>query len=231
MIELCDVAQLDPQFVHALRNVRARGVVARMHLALDRAPAFTGLGDDALRGIISIAPSLDYIEHAYDDAKYGHASNEPCLEVVIPSLMDPSLAPEGKHTMSVSVQYAPYTLRGSQWSAAQRDALGDVVLKTLARYAPELTDTVLDRRVLTPVDLETNYGLPEGNYDHAELGLDQILFMRPVPECSRHATPIERLYLCGAGTHPGRIVAGGSGRLAARAVLATRDAPATVSRP
>ena len=219
LIDLCDVAQLDPELVRALRRVRGRGVVARVHLALDRLPSFAGLADDALRGIISIAPDLNYLERAYDDAKYGRVSQRPYLEVTIPSLMDQSVAPDGKHTVSISMQYAPYTLRNGGWNDAQREAIGDVVMKTLAEYAPDLPDAVIDRRVLTPVDLERDYGLLEGNFDYAELGLDQILFMRPVPECARYATPIERLFLCGAGTHPGRAVAGSSGRLAARTLL------------
>ena len=218
LVELCDVAQLDPETVHALGNVRGRGVIARVHLALDKVPAFTGVSDEALRGVISIAPDLTYIEHAYDDAKYGRVSAEPYLEVTIPSLMDRGAAPDGKHVMSISMQYAPYALRTGDWNE-QRDALGDVVVKTLERYAPDLPSAILDRRVLTPLDLERDYDLPEGSLDHAEFGLDQILFMRPIPECARHGTPIERLYLCGAGAHPGRALAGASGRLAARAVL------------
>jgi phytoene dehydrogenase-like protein len=220
LIDLCDVEQLDPEIVNTAGNVRGRGVVARVHLALDRVPAFAGVSEDGMRGLISIAPHLDYIERAYDDAKYGRISADPHLEVTIPSLMDPSVAPENKHTMSISMQYAPYTLRHGQWDDAQRSAIGELVVKTLAQYAPDLPDSIIDGVVLTPADLERDYGLPEGSFDHAELGLDQILFMRPIPECARYATPIERLFLCGAGTHPGRALAGGSGRLAARAALA-----------
>lgn len=219
LTKLVDVAQLDPDFVHAVQNVRARGVVARVHIALNSLPRFNGVDDEGMRGVISIAPTLDYIEKAYDAIKYGNASEHPYLEVTIPSLSDPSLAPEGKHTMSVSVQYAPYTLRGKEWDASQRAALGDAVMKTLDEYAPNLSSAAQSRVTLTPRDLEESYGLPEGNIEHGELGLDQVLFMRPVAGWARNATPIGQLFLAGAGTHPGRAIAGGSGRLAARTIL------------
>lgn len=222
LTKLVDVAQLDPEFVRAVQNIRARGVVARVHLALDKLPHFKGVDDEAMRGVISIAPSLDYIEKAYDAAKYGQVSERPYLEVTIPSLTDPSLAPEGKHAMSVSVQYAPYKLRGKEWDNAQRDALGDVVMKTLAEDAPGLAEAVKARAVLTPRELAENYGLPEGNIEHGELGLDQVLFMRPVAGWARYATPIGQLFLCGAGTHPGRAIAGAGGRMAARAILESK---------
>jgi phytoene dehydrogenase-like protein len=171
-----------------------------------------------LRGVISVAPDLNYIERAYDDAKYGRLSARPVLEVRIPSLMDGSLAPAGKHVMSVNVQYAPYTLRDGGWdNIAER--LGDVVIKTLSEYSPDLEGLVVGKQVLTPRDLANNYRLPEGSLDYAELGLDQILFMRPLGELARYATPIEGLYICGADTHPGRAVAGASGRLAAMQLL------------
>jgi phytoene dehydrogenase-like protein len=220
MIDLVDVAQLDPEFVHSVQNVRARGVKARVHLALNRLPSFRGVDAEALRGVISVAPDLDYIERAYDDAKYGRASSRPVLEARIPSLVDAEAAPPGKHAMSIDVQYAPYQLREGAWSVAEGDALGDRVIRTLSEYAPDLEGLVVDRRVLTPGDLAEKYSLPEGNLDYAELGLDQILFMRPLGEVARYVTPFENLYLCGADTHPGRVMTGVSGRLAARAVLA-----------
>ncbi|MGQ0814615.1 MAG: phytoene desaturase family protein [Gemmatimonadota bacterium] len=210
LIDLVDVAQLDPEFLHAVRHVRSRGVVARMHLALSELPRFGGVAEHALRGVISVGSQIQHLERAYDDVKYGRISARPFLEARIPSLTDPSLAPAGRHTMSVSMQYVPYD--------ADRDAVGSLAVQTLAEHAPNLTSAIIDRRVFTPRDLEMAYGLPEGNVEHAELGLDQILFMRPLPECARHATPIENLYLCGAGTHPGRAVLGASGRLAAKAM-------------
>ena len=219
LLDLIDIAQLDPEFVHAVRNVRSRGVTARVHLALNRLPTFRGVDAEALRGVISIAPELNYIERAYDDAKYGRVSSRPVLEVRIPSLTDATAAPAGKHAMSVTVQYTPYELRDGGWDQ-ERDALADSVIKTLTEYAPDLESLVTGRHVITPQDLANNYGLPEGSLDYAELGLDQILFMRPLGELARYATPVEGLYLCGADTHPGRVVAGASGRLAARVALA-----------
>ena len=219
MIDLMDVAQLDPELVHAMGNVRARGVQARVHLALDGLPVFRGVDAEALRGIISIAPDLDYIERAYDAAKYGRVSEKPVLEITIPSLVDASAAPAGKHAMSITMQFAPYTLRAGEWESADRSALGDTVVQTIAEYAPELAGLIAGRVVLTPPDLAREYAMPEGSVDYAELGLDQVLFMRPLGELARYATPIENLYLCGADTHPGRALAGASGRLAARVVL------------
>ena len=219
MIDLVDVAQLDPEFVHAVGNVRARGVQARVHLALNALPAFREVDAEAMRGTISIAPDLNYIERAYDDAKYGRVSEKPVLEITIPSLADASAAPAGKHSMSVSVQYTPYRLRKGEWGNEDRVALGDVVVKTIAQYAPGLESAITNRVMLTPRDLADKYGMPEGSTDYAELGLDQILFMRPLGSVARYETPIENLYICGADTHPGRALTGASGRLAARVVL------------
>ena len=142
-----------------------------------------------------------------------------CSKRRIPSLDDPSLAPPGKHVMSISMQYAPYRLHNGVWDGARRDALGDDVLKALAEYAPDLPGVVRHRLVLTPADLAERFELPEGSFEHAELGLDQALCMRPLGACARYRTPIAGLYLCGASAHPGRALAGGAGRLAARAVL------------
>jgi phytoene dehydrogenase-like protein len=219
MIDLVDVAQLDPEFVHSVQNVRARGVKARVHLALNRLPSFRGVDAEALRGVISIAPHLDYIERAYDDAKYGRASTRPVLEARIPSLVDAQAAPAGKHAMSIDVQFAPYQLRAGAWTDAERSELGNRVIKTLTEYAPDLENLIVDRHILTPSDLADEYALPEGSLDYAELGLDQILFMRPLGAVARYATPFEHLFVCGADTHPGRALTGASGRLAARTVL------------
>lgn len=205
LVDLVDVAQLDPEFTRTVLNVRSRGVIARIHLALSEVPRFEGVSEEEVRGVLSVAPDVDYLERAYDDVKYGRTSSRPYLEARLPSLTDPGLAPAGKHTMSISMQYvAP---------DADRDVVGDLAVATLAQHAPNLAGSIINRVVLTPRDLEREYGLPEGNVEHVELGLDQVLFMRPVPECARHATPVEGLFLCGAGTHPGRAVAGASGRL------------------
>jgi phytoene dehydrogenase-like protein len=222
-LQLCDPARLDPVFVRSVRNIRYRGAWAKVNLALDRLPTFSALRGEgsevALRGVISISPSLTYLERAYDAAKYGRVSEHPVLEVRIPSLADPTLAPEGKHVMSIEVQYAPYHLRGAEWTDGARDALGDRVIDTLAAYAPGLAASILHRQVLTPRDLESVFSLTEGHAYHGELTLDQILFMRPVAGWSRYRTPIRDLYLCGAGTHPGGGIAGAAGANAARAIL------------
>lgn len=214
--------ELEPEFVRAVRNIKFRGACAKVNLALGMLPKFTALPADGaaahLRGAISISPSLDYLEHAYDDAKYGNYSQKPYLEIVIPSLADPSLAPAGKHVMSILVQYAPYRLKEGTWND-KREALGDAVVETLAAYAPDIKSAILHRQVLTPMDLEATYGLTEGNMYHGELTLDQLFFMRPVPGWAKYRTPIEGLYLCGAGAHPGGGVTGAPGRNAAREIL------------
>lgn len=224
-LQLTDPVHLDPEFVRAVQHIKLRGACARVNLALGELPRFTGLGGDqsaALRGVISISPSLDYLERAYDDAKYGGISRRPYLEATIPSLGDPTLSPPGRHVMSITMQYAPYRLRDGPWDRDRREALGDTVIETLAEYAPNLPGAILHRQVLTPKDIEEVYGLTEGNLDQGELTLDQILFMRPVPGWSRYRTPIRDLFLCGSGTHPGGRVAGGAGRLAAREILSHR---------
>ena len=226
LLDLCDPTRLDPDFVRAVRNVRYRGAWAKVNLALGALPTFRALRDDstdsALRGAISIGPSLNYLERAYDDAKYGRVSAHPYLEIRIPSLADPSLAPAGRHVMSIEVQYAPYALRDGSWDERARGALGDRVVETLATHAPDLPGLILHRQVLTPLDLEQRYGLSEGHTYHGELGLDQILFMRPVAGWSRYRTPVEGLFLCGPGTHPGGGIAGLAGANAAREILKGR---------
>ena len=216
---LVDASHLDPEFVRAVRNIRFRGAAATVHLALSELPRFTArAADGALRGAITIAPSLDYLERAYDDAKYGAVSRYPYLEARIPTLLDPGLAPAGKHIMSVQVQYAPYHLKAS-WDAPTRDRVADLVVTTLGEYAPKLKASVLHRRVVTPKDLETRFGLTEGHPYHGEMALDQILFMRPVAGWARYKMPVAGLFLCGSGTHPGGGLAGAPGRNAARALL------------
>lgn len=217
-------ACLDPEFVRAVDNVRFRGAVAVVKLVLGELPRFTARaanGDDALRGAITIAPSLDYLERAYDDAKYGGISSHPFLEARIPTLLDPGLAPSGRHLMTVQVQYAPYHLRDGKgaWDAAARERLADTVVATLAQHAPNLRSAVLERHVMAPPDLEQRFSLTEGHPYHGEMTLDQIFFMRPVAGWARYRTPIKGLFLCGAGTHPGGGLPGASGRNAAREML------------
>lgn len=221
--ELCDPTRLDPSFVRSVRHLRYRGAWAKVNLALATLPTFPVLhgngGEASLRGTISISPSLTYLERAYDDAKYGRVSSQPHLEIRIPSLADPTLAPAGKHVMSIEVQYAPYHLRDGEWGDATREALGDRVVDVLSTYAPDISSAILHRQVLTPRDLENTFALTEGHAYHGELTLDQILFMRPVAGWSRYRTPVRDLYLCGSGTHPGGGIAGGSGANAAREIL------------
>ena len=210
---------LETNFMRAVQNIKYRGVRAKVNLALSELPGFDGADESMLRGVISISPSLDYLEHAYDGAKYGRVSNQPYLEATIPSLNDPGLAPTGQHIMSIWMQYAPYQLREEHWDDAQREALGDRVVSTLSEYAPNLKQAILYRQVLTPLDLETRFDAPEGNLYQGELTLDQFLFMRPVAGWAQYRTPIEGLYLCGAAVHPGGGLAGVAGYNAAREIL------------
>ncbi len=171
--------------------------------------------------VIHLGDSLDEMEQASDSAKYGEASSRPFLLATIPSVLDPSLAPRGRHVMSVTMQYAPYRLREGTWDE-RRDTLADTILERLAEVAPNVPGAVLGRRVITPLDYETEYGLPEGSLLHGEMALDQMLFMRPVPGWARYRTPVEGLYLCGSGCHPGGAVTGAAGHNASRVVLDDR---------
>src|SRR5262249_23566164 len=172
-----------------------------------------------LRGAISISPSVEYMERAYDDAKYGQYSRRPYIDMVIPSLTDPSVAPPGKHVMSCFVQYAPYHLTaGTTWDE-QRDAFGDTVIDTIAEHAPNIKDIILHRQVLTPLDIEREFGLSEGNIFQGELTLEQLFFLRPAPGWSQYRTPVKNLYMCGSSTHPGGGIMGASGRNAALRIL------------
>ena len=219
-LKLVEPAHLDPEFVRQIGQIRMRGSSGKVNLALDALPNFAALPGEGphLRGAISISPSIDYLERAYDDAKYGSFSRRPYLDIVIPSTIDPSMAPPGKHVMSIFVQYAPYHLKEGSWPD-RREEFGDTVINTLSEYAPNLKSIILHRQVVTPWDLEQEFGLTEGNIFHGELSLDQLFFMRPVRGWAQYRTPIENLYLCAAGTHPGGGVMGASGRLAAMEIL------------
>jgi len=218
---LVEPTYLDPHFLLQVRNIRSRGTVAKINLALDTLPKFLNNPPEALGGIIHIGPTLDYLERAADDAKYGRFSKQPFLEITIPSISDPSLAPPGKHVMSVWMQSAPHKLRESNWHE-RRDALGDAVANVIETYAPGFKSSILHRQVLTPLDLEDSYGLTGGHLYHAEMALDQIFFMRPVPGWSRYHTPIDNLFLCGSGTHPGGGITGLPGYYAAKTILKKR---------
>ncbi|MFQ5704689.1 MAG: phytoene desaturase family protein [Gemmatimonadales bacterium] len=220
-LNLVDAGHFDPVFLDKVHNIKYRGACAKVHLALGELPQFSCLGGKGphLEGIISVSPSLEYLERAYDDAKYGAMSQKPYLDIVIPSLMDPTLAPAGRHVMSIFMQYAPYKLRNEEWNDAKRQELGNLVVNTLTEYVPNLPSCILHRQVYSPADLETVFGLTEGNINHGDLTLDQLFFMRPVAGWARYRTPIDGLYLCGAGTHPGGGVTGAPGYNAAREVL------------
>jgi phytoene dehydrogenase-like protein len=220
LLKLTDPTHLTPDFVQKLQHYRGNGTVAKVNLALSGLPNFTALknGDAAaLTGRIHIGNEIDYLERAFDASKYGNFSPHPYLEATIPSLTDPTLAPEGKHVMSIYVQYAPYKLKGD-WET-QRKPLGQTVVKTLARYAPNLPELILTHQIITPQDLEDTYGLTGGQIFHGDLALDQFFTMRPLLDWARYRTPIENLYLCGSGTHPGAGLTGGSGANAAREIL------------
>jgi phytoene dehydrogenase-like protein len=217
---LLEPQALPAELVEGIRRYKFRGSSGKVNLALAGLPNFTcmpGVGPH-LRGAVSISPSLDYLERAYDDAKYGEFSEHPYMDIVIPSMIDPGMAPPGKHVMSIFVQYAPYALNGG-WNDAKREAFGDAVVKTLAHYAPNLPSLILHRQVLTPHDIEQITGLSEGNIFQGELALQQLFFLRPVPQWAKYRTPIHGYWQCGAGTHPGGGIMGGSGRLAALEIL------------
>ena len=212
---------LPSDFVDGVKRYKYRGCSGKVNLALDALPNFTCLPGTGphLRGAISISPSIDYMERAYDDAKYGQFSSRPYMDMVIPSLTDPSVAPPGKHVMSCFVQYAPYHLKDGVWDDRQREAFGDAVIDTIAEYAPNIKDIILHRQVLTPLDIEREFGLTEGNIFQGELTLEQLFFLRPVPGYAQYATPIDRLYMCGSATHPGGGIMGAPGRNAATRIL------------
>ncbi len=219
-IEFIEKGHLSDDFLEEVGRYKFRGSSGKVNMALDGLPDFTCMpGPGAhLRGAISISPSIEYMERAYDDAKYGSPSRRPYVDIVIPSLTDPSVAPPGKHVMSCFVQYAPYKLKEGTWDE-KREAFGDTVVNTIAEYAPNLKDIILHRQVLTPLDLEREFGLSEGNIFQGELSLEQLFFLRPVAGWARYRTPIRGLYMCGSATHPGGGIMGANGRLAALEIL------------
>jgi phytoene dehydrogenase-like protein len=216
-LHLLGTEHLDTGFVRKVSHLRARGLAAKLHLALDGLPGFTGLGAEALSGRLILAPSLDYIERAYNNSKYGEFSEAPALEITVPTVNDPDLAPPGKHVLSAIVQYAPYALKAG-W-ANERQRLIDLVIGQLERHAPGLRSRIIATELLTPVDLEAEFRMAGGHWHHGDLAFDQFLMLRPVPGASQYATPVDGLYLCGAGSHPGGGVMGIAGRNAARRIL------------
>jgi phytoene dehydrogenase-like protein len=221
-LRLVDPAILPDAFRAEVERYKFRGSSGKVNLALDGLPDFSclpGVGEH-LRGAISFSPSVDYMERAYDDAKYGHPSARPYIDMIIPTLVDPSMAPPGKHIISCFVQYAPYNLADGlgTWDD-QKDAFGEAVLSTIEERVPKIRDLILHMQVQTPLDIERTVGLSEGNIFQGELSLEQLFFNRPVPGWARYRTPVRGLYMNGSATHPGGGIMGANGRLAALEVL------------
>jgi phytoene dehydrogenase-like protein len=222
-LKMVGADHLPGEFVDEVRRYKFRGSSGKVNLALDALPDFAAMPGPGphLRGAISISPSVEYMERAYDAAKYGHFSPRPYVDIVIPSLTDPSVAPPGKHVMSCFVQYAPYHLAEGTWDE-QREAFGETVIETLCEYAPNLREIILHMQVVTPLDLEREWGLTEGNIFQGELTLEQLFFLRPVPGWAQYRTPVGNLYMCGSAAHPGGGIMGAPGRNAAFRILGDR---------
>jgi phytoene dehydrogenase-like protein len=225
LLGLLDPVHLPPSFVVKMRNYRASGTAAKLNIALDTLPNFTALKNSSatdaaasLAGRIHIGPGIDYLERAFDHSKYGEFSTAPYLDISIPTIQDNTLAPAGKHVMSIYMQFAPFHLKAGDW-AEHSDALADTIVKTVAEYAPDLQSKILGGHIITPKDFEETYGLTGGHPFHGELSLDQVFTMRPLLGWARYATPVKGLYLCSNGTHPGNGVTGASGANAAREIL------------
>jgi len=224
-LKMVGAEHLPGEFTAQIKRYKLRGSSGKVNLALDRLPEFSCLPGDGphLYGDIAIAPDIDYLERAYDEAKYGDFSRRPYINIVVPSTVDPSVAPPGRHVMSCFVQYAPYALKeGPEHWPEKRGAFGDAVVDTIAQYCPGLKESILYRQVLTPWDLEQQMGLTEGNIFHGELSLEQLLFLRPAAGWSRYRTPVRDLWICGSGAHPGGGIMGSPGEMAAKALLRSR---------
>jgi phytoene dehydrogenase-like protein len=222
-LNLVNESDLPPEFVGDMRRFKMRGSSGKVNLALSGLPDFTcmpGAGRH-LRGAISISPSLEYVERAYDDAKYGSFSSQPYMDIILPSMIDPGMAPPGKHVMSIFVQYAPSTITGG-WNDEKRAAFGEAVIGALERFAPNIRSLIVDKQVLTPADIERITGLTEGNIFQGELALHQLFFLRPSPGWAQYRTPVRGLWQCGSGTHPGGGIMGAGGRLAALEILGAK---------
>jgi phytoene dehydrogenase-like protein len=219
-LKFIDSRELPGDFVDEVRRYKYRGSSGKVNLALNALPDFTCMPGPGrhLRGAISISPSMDYMERAYDQAKYGEYSRRPYIDMVIPTLTDPSVAPSGKHILSCFVQYAPYKLSHGTWDE-QREAFGNTVIDTIAEYAPNIKNIIIGKQFITPLDIERQTGLTEGNIFQGELSLEQLFFLRPVAGWARYRTPIRKLYMCGSATHPGGGIMGAPGRLAALEIL------------
>jgi phytoene dehydrogenase-like protein len=218
-LRLLGPQHLDTGFVRRVKHIRSQGLAAKLHLALNRAPPFSGISETSLRGRLLIAPSLQHVEHAYNHAKYGEFSAAPVMEITVPTVNDSTLAPPGQHVLSAIVQYAPYALKEGWHSGRQR--FMDTVLDVLEQFAPGLRSSIIGAELLTPADMEQEFRITGGHWHHGDLAFDQFLMVRPVPGAAQYRTPLEGLFLCGAGCHPGGGVMGIAGRNAARQVLAS----------
>jgi phytoene dehydrogenase-like protein len=216
-LRLLGPRHLDTGFVRRVNHIRSRGLCAKLHLALTQAPRFSGLSEPSLRGRLLLAPSLQYLEHAYNHCKYGEFSAAPALEITVPTVNDPALAPAGRHVLSAIIQYVPYALKEGWQSGRQR--LLDTVLGLLESHAPGLRASIIGTELLTPVDIEREFHISGGHWHHGDLAFDQFLMVRPVPGAAQYRTPLEGLFLCGAGCHPGGGVMGLAGRNAAQEVI------------
>src|SRR5271155_2950392 len=225
-LQFIESRELPGDFLEEVRRYKYRGSSGKVNLALDALPNFTCLPGPGrpLRGAISISPSTEYMERAYDQAKYGEFSRRPYIDMVIPTLTDPSVAPPGKHIMSCFVQYAPYKLSKGTWDE-QREAFGDTVIDTISEHAPNLKKIIIGKQVITPLDIERVTGLSEGNIFQGELSLEQLFFLRPVAGWARYRTPIKNLFMSGSATHPGGGIMGAPGRLAALEILNASEKP------
>ena len=215
-IRLVGIENLEIQFTNRIRRLRCDGFVAKLHLALNGLPEFTGLRQPD--GRLLIAPKMDAIEFAFDHAKYGGCSEDPVMEITLPSLRDASLAPKGQHVLSSHLMYAPYRLKGG-WDETARGALRENAVNAIARFAPGIREQILHSELLTPADLEREHRVTGGHWHHTEFALDQFLMMRPTYEAAQYSTPLPGLYLCGAGCHPGGDLTGGPGHNAAQEIL------------
>ena len=218
-MNLVGPSNLNPNFKTQLNNIRYRGSTARIHFALNKLPEITGITNEEMKTIFSISPSIKYLERASDSVKYGIIPDNPYVEFFIPSLLNPDFAPKGEHVLSATVQYAPYHLRNSEWSDTVKDQLNINVLNTLEKVIPNIRSIIKYTKIISPLDLENEFGLTEGNLNHGEMTLDQFMFMRPTISSAQYQTPINNLYLCGAGTHPGGGLHGTNGFNAAREIL------------
>jgi phytoene dehydrogenase-like protein len=216
-----DEADLPADFVRQVRNFKIRGSSGKLNIALDGLPRFPQIpaGSPSMRGDLHVTDTIEMMERAYDDWKEGRWSRAPYIDMLLPTLIDPTMAPEGKHYMSVFVQYCPYQLAEGPWTPERRTAFGETVLGTIGAYSPNFRDLVRHAEVRTPWDIENEVGLTEGNIFQGELTLDQLLFNRPIPGYAQYRAPVRGLYMCGSSTHPGGGVMGAPGANAARAIL------------